>query len=89
MINPTIEDIGRRVVYFGKIGDQLRPAYGHLADFDDEQVYVSYGENTIPLLREDLHWAGPENTTIAPIADAHEPHDDPDQKKLFLDLPSR
>jgi hypothetical protein len=72
MINPTTADLGRRVVFFGKWRDQLLPAYGHLDSFDGNICYVRYGDSeAMATLPEDLHWAGPENTTLAPEAPMH------------------
>ena len=61
MIDPAGHDIGRRVVFYGKFGDQLLPAYGTLAGFNQQQAFVRYGEDSNPaaVLFEDLYWAEP------------------------------
>ena len=67
MINPTIEDVHRGVVYYGKHGDELSPAYGVVTGFDEQQVFVQYGDSDpMATLREDLYWSEPEMTQLAP-----------------------
>jgi hypothetical protein len=67
MINPTAEDIGRGVVYYGKHEDDLRPAYGTVTSFDQRHVFVRYDDSEpIATRREELIWTEPEMTQIAP-----------------------
>lgn len=86
--NPTIDDIGRRVVFYGKWGDQLLPAYGELVSFDERFVYVRYGDSDpIPALRDELGWAGPENTKLAPTIEEIAPMTSGDEPELPLTPP--
>jgi hypothetical protein len=41
MINPTLEDIGRKVVYTG-----YRPEEGVITSFNEFYVFVRYGRDT-------------------------------------------
>ncbi len=83
MINPAPNDIGRGVVCYAKQGDNLMPAYGTVIGFDQQQVFVTYGDSDpIPALREDLYWTEPEMTRLAPSDDDRGVTDD-----LTLALP--
>jgi hypothetical protein len=65
MINPTAEDIGRGVVYYGKYEDELLPAYGVVTGFDQRLVSVRYDDSEpMATLREELIWTEPEMTQI-------------------------
>jgi hypothetical protein len=67
MINPTAEDVGRGVAFYGKQNDGLLPAYGTVTGFDQQHVFVQYDDSEpMATLREELIWTEPEMTQIAP-----------------------
>jgi hypothetical protein len=70
MINPTAEDIGRGVVYYGKHEDELLPAYGNVSGFDEQHVFVRYDDSEpMAALAEELIWTEPEMTQLAPLSE--------------------
>ena len=88
MINPTIEDIDRKVITFSKFGDQLLPAYGQIESFTDREVFVSFGGDAVTMLREDLDWAETERTSLASSIEDVEPQSEIDHETLSLPLES-
>jgi hypothetical protein len=60
MINPTPDDIGRRVIYklesFGAPGARDQ---GVITSYNDHMVFVRYGsdQGSMGTRRKDLHWA--------------------------------
>ena len=88
MINPTIEDIWRNVITFGKFGDQLLLGYGHIESFTDREVFVSFGGDPVTLLREDLDWAETERTSLASSIEDVEPQSEIDRETLSLPFES-
>ena len=50
MIDPTADDIGGRVVFYGKQGDNLVPAYGRVTGVDAKQVFVRCDSHTDPAI---------------------------------------
>ena len=56
MIEPTEQDIGRKVVYTGNYNGPLE--YGVITSFNDAVVFVRYGakQNSEATNRSDLEW---------------------------------
>jgi len=56
MINPTKDDINRKVVYFDSSG--YKREEGVITSFNEHYVFVRYGGGTTSAatLREDLEW---------------------------------
>ncbi len=56
MINPTTDDLGRKVIYHSPGGDKVEE--GVITSFNDRFVFVRYGSNTTSAAtrREDLTW---------------------------------
>lgn len=58
MIEPTKEDIGRKVIYTGNRYRGGKPEEGVITSFNDWGVFVRYGSNnnSQSTSREDLEW---------------------------------
>jgi len=59
MINPTKQDIGRRVTYFVTINFvRIAEDYGVITSFNDYYIFVCYQKRSTSkaTLREDLEW---------------------------------
>lgn len=61
MIEPTEDDIGRRVIYTGNRYPGGLPELGVITSFNEHCVFVSYslGSGGTATLREDLEWEHP------------------------------
>ena len=57
MIDPTEQDIGRRVIYSDKSGGKVE--HGTVSSFSPDYVFVRYtsGITAAATAREDLEWA--------------------------------
>jgi hypothetical protein len=64
MIDPTEQDIGRKVIYTGNYGGQLEE--GVITSFYECAVYVCYGTNyhSKATNRSDLEWAPPKTQAL-------------------------
>lgn len=90
MINPTSDDVGRRVVYFGVFDDQLLPAYGELTSIGNQHVFVRFGESEpMTMLREDLEWSDVNATTVAPDSEGDGPAQERDDSTFYLPFGGR
>lgn len=60
MIDPTLSDIGRRVVYTGNRYPGGKLEEGVIAGFNSHCVFVRYGadKNSKGTSRSDLEWSG-------------------------------
>jgi hypothetical protein len=54
MINPTIDDVGRKVIY--RRGTKMQEE-GVISTFTNRWVFVQYSEGTKATHRADLDWA--------------------------------
>lgn len=59
MINPTADDIGRKVVYQDRNGYKIEE--GVITSFNDHCIFVRYGAQSTSAgtRREDLNWSNP------------------------------
>lgn len=66
MINPTVADIGRKVIYRDLSGSKIEE--GSITSFNDHCVFVRYGSGSTSAgtRREDLEWShrSPSETAV-------------------------
>jgi hypothetical protein len=88
MINPEIEDIGRRVIY-RDLGGRGKIEEGVITSFNDYTVFVCYhapGSTSAATAREDLEWSNrkPDDLAVSTVIQGGE------VKSIdFVPLPTR
>lgn len=67
MINPTRDDIGRKVIYTGNRYPGGQPEEGVITSFNDRYVLVRYGAKfgSESTSREDLEWFMPVSPSLS------------------------
>ena len=62
MIDPTVDDVGRSVLYTGNRYPGGKPEKGVITSFNDHSVFVRYGSDVHSkgTARDDLEWAATE-----------------------------